>query len=672
MMLCPVFSLAILCFVTLASALNYVYDETLWTKQFWKNDWKLENPMIYLNPTNEPPKSNIAGIADTWANSLDGPNARRDLRNIDKEFGSVLDFDSVEDPTLVSPAAEAVQCNVCHVLISKAWQSAVMSVLRGTATDAGQILKQMEQSCENTVVTSTLAKFAIFKTVYQENGSDLTDVIVDHLKVNNFFCVLAFLGLRVTLTVLQRHGLLGADKHATEGKDDVQADDTKHHRASASSSSQQHLSRADQQTGAQHTYTTSPHSEHPAHLAAAHYSITAASTRHSPAAPVGTISTIAAPQHTRSTSSTSRTRRTSTRQHLAPPVATILSASTPAARNGEENSIPEDSVVMVINVDEVGGENSISEDSAVTEINVEEVMNGIRAEQGELSDGELQGLIKHLFKGLEVRPLITHSQCFIDVEEVVNGIRVKQGVLFNEELQGLIKHLFKGLEMKTLVWMFIPSAYNGLTRESARQIPNTCPKQQGGAGGLKRLEWQLVNGAVKNHGCGASGACLTGVAGTAYGQGFVKEPKTPGFVLGRPFYGQPSILQAPVKVGATVDSGKVETEATAADNLDDPSELKKLAAQGKLLRIPAEFFVYEYMYKNHTRQFHEEPSGELTEDYILGTFQRESPVVVSASTGEAAVLQHLDLLPEFKIGMSTKLWPYTQEARSVCWLGESV
>lgn len=33
--------------------------------------------------------------------------------------------------------------------------------------------------------------------------------------------------------------------------------------------------------------------------------------------------------------------------------------------------------------------------------------------------------------------------------------------------------------------------------------------------------------------------------------------------------------------------------------------------QGKLLQLPAEFFTFELMYRNHTRHFHEE-KGKLT------------------------------------------------------------
>lgn len=59
-------------------AVNYAYDETLWTKQLWSK-WKLDNPLTGLNPTDENPKVVEAypDIKELALNSVDGPGPRR-------------------------------------------------------------------------------------------------------------------------------------------------------------------------------------------------------------------------------------------------------------------------------------------------------------------------------------------------------------------------------------------------------------------------------------------------------------------------------------------------------------------------------------------------------------------------------------------------------------------
>ncbi len=37
--------------------------------------------------------------------------------------------------------------------------------------------------------------------------------------------------------------------------------------------------------------------------------------------------------------------------------------------------------------------------------------------------------------------------------------------------------------------------------------------------------------------------------------------------------------------------------------------------RGKVISIVGDFFVFEYVYKNHTRQYHETQNGELTGEY---------------------------------------------------------
>lgn len=63
---------------TLTAAVNYIYDEFLFTKDTWQA-WKLENPLQDINPTDETPqlKQGLKGLESAQANSLDGPFARR-------------------------------------------------------------------------------------------------------------------------------------------------------------------------------------------------------------------------------------------------------------------------------------------------------------------------------------------------------------------------------------------------------------------------------------------------------------------------------------------------------------------------------------------------------------------------------------------------------------------
>lgn len=88
----------------------------------------------------------------------------------------------------------------------------------------------------------------------------------------------------------------------------------------------------------------------------------------------------------------------------------------------------------------------------------------------------------------------------------------------------------------------------------------------------------------------------------------------------------------------------------------------------KYVLLPTEFFIFEYLYKNHTRHYHEEKGkkGELsliTEDWMLGTFESEHlPAEVDKMGLPKQVLQERDLLPLTNgNSMRTHLWPYVRQ-----------
>ena len=54
----------------------------------------------------------------------------------------------------------------------------------------------------------------------------------------------------------------------------------------------------------------------------------------------------------------------------------------------------------------------------------------------------------------------------------------------------------------------------------------------------------------------------------------------------------------------------------------------------------------------------------ITEDYILGRFQRESVNAIDTKTGTAVTLEDLDLLPNIRELLMQKEWPYVKQVYS--------
>ncbi|MEW5317451.1 MAG: hypothetical protein WDW38_008745 [Sanguina aurantia] len=235
---------------------------------------------------------------------------------------------------------------------------------------------------------------------------------------------------------------------------------------------------------------------------------------------------------------------------------------------------------------------------------------------------------------------------------------------------------------------------------------------------------QLVAGlqlAVRNLGCGASKACLAGVSGAAWplasdepasgedsfpedaeeGLAFLSSMNVGGgFVLGKPFFGIPSLKQLPLSslpphlhppapvsattAPATAPAAKTHSRgklpatgrpsAAAAADAAAPAATAAAATAaevdavlagalaGRLVRLPTEYFTFEYLYKNHTRHYHQDAkTHQITEEWSLGGFSRESISIISSVTGEAAVLEDLDLLPDRRAEMRKSTWPYVKQ-----------
>ena len=55
------------------------------------------------------------------------------------------------------------------------------------------------------------------------------------------------------------------------------------------------------------------------------------------------------------------------------------------------------------------------------------------------------------------------------------------------------------------------------------------------------------------------------------------------------------------------------------------------------------------------------PPLPLSEDYLLGRFQRESVNVINATSGTAVTLEDLDLLPNLRVLLLQQAWPYVKQ-----------
>lgn len=121
----------------------------------------------------------------------------------------------------------------------------------------------------------------------------------------------------------------------------------------------------------------------------------------------------------------------------------------------------------------------------------------------------------------------------------------------------------------------------------------------------------------------------------------IKQLATTPWQLGKPFHGRAKVSAAPQQdakaaaaASALVKAAARNAAAAAAGSAggsasaaalaigsagDDTAEGALLAKElgGQILAIPDDFFLYQFVYRSHIRQFHEE-AGKVTEDWSLG------------------------------------------------------
>ncbi|PNH08399.1 hypothetical protein TSOC_005033, partial [Tetrabaena socialis] len=99
-----------------AVAINYVFDEFLFSKDTW-HLWKLDNPLADFNPSDLLPQAardKFPGYDLAQANSLDGPAPRLPPSPKPATSGMASDVEAIDDDHMLEHAAKAVQCTACH------------------------------------------------------------------------------------------------------------------------------------------------------------------------------------------------------------------------------------------------------------------------------------------------------------------------------------------------------------------------------------------------------------------------------------------------------------------------------------------------------------------------------------------------------------------------------
>ncbi|GIL91421.1 hypothetical protein Vretimale_17814 [Volvox reticuliferus] len=153
-------------------ALNYVFDEYLFSKDTWL-DWKVENPLAGINPSDLLPKAkeSFPGYDQAEFNSLDGTNPRLPPSQKILSLGGGLDLDPLDEENFLEPAAKAAQCTTCHVLMGVVWSRLTASVLGGVNIRASVVRGHLMDACEKDALDAVLRKYSILK---MDTGSEST------------------------------------------------------------------------------------------------------------------------------------------------------------------------------------------------------------------------------------------------------------------------------------------------------------------------------------------------------------------------------------------------------------------------------------------------------------------------------------------------------------------
>lgn len=170
-------ALAGLATLHLSQAIPYVYDELLYTKQFWE-EYKLDFPYSIFKKEDEVvarAKDSLAGLFSE--DSLSGPQTNlaelieQDLKRGEFQPNS-FDVSLIDDSTPLPGAASVAQCKTCLALATVMWQGLVQWSHRYMgAVAAYDLIPYGESLCEYAVPEVLLKEWVVLSARVHGNGS---------------------------------------------------------------------------------------------------------------------------------------------------------------------------------------------------------------------------------------------------------------------------------------------------------------------------------------------------------------------------------------------------------------------------------------------------------------------------------------------------------------------
>ncbi|GAX75433.1 hypothetical protein CEUSTIGMA_g2877.t1 [Chlamydomonas eustigma] len=604
-------------------SVNLVYDEYVWTKSIWEQA-KIENVLLHANPSDIESNLQVAypSIKDTVANSLDGPNLRREVSQPEDTDGlsGMSGVIPVDHSQHIKPASAAAQCSMCHVLFTQIWQRGathlverLLSESSGADSSLDQILwdvkevgKQMEELCAEEAPDALLKDQTILR---------LGDPIGN----------LAFFVIR----------------ERKQGAPQATKIETKAARVACKRLIQD----------ANHEIKS---------------------------AVVKSLETAAA-----------QLKMLLLKHGIEMGVSGSLAYQSVKDRDDSDatNVVISDHERLQHDLsdkleDEIGSSQSIKDEEGFAE----DAFSGKLSKSAALQVVSLVKEVLHRVGKLDARKGASE-----DEDEDEDGGEKYEDPLCMDLHPSCERWADSGECDANPTYMVGTT----LSKGHCRKACGVCvPRKEGAAAGslssvdtteLRKAHPQLESDieimlgvmvqSLRSTVCTASKACMTGLSSAGMGTGFVKsdgqgiEAQPTGWKLGKQFYGKASVKRVNAESKAHHESAQAQER-----NADSEQEQGSLAFEvdvalskelkGKVLSVPGDFFIFEYWYKNRTRQFHEADSGELTEDYILGRFQRESVNVINATSGTAVMLEDLDKVPYLRSVMQDKSWPYVKQVYS--------
>jgi hypothetical protein len=161
----------------LSEAIPYVYDELLYTKQFWE-EYKLDFPYSIFKNDDEVvarAKDSLAGLF--LEDSLSGPQSNlaelieNDLKRGEFQPNS-FEISLIDDNTPLAGAASVAQCKTCLALATVMWQGLVQWSHRYMGTVAAHdLIPYGEALCEYEVPEILLKEWVILSARVHGNGN---------------------------------------------------------------------------------------------------------------------------------------------------------------------------------------------------------------------------------------------------------------------------------------------------------------------------------------------------------------------------------------------------------------------------------------------------------------------------------------------------------------------